>query len=147
MVSLLVHCLQEWIVSLWLINWKLHCLEWKTCSFVLKFSRQNAENSILRALKFPTFLTFLRLTRPDPPPPVQKETNGPFFIQSVTLFKPENRILRFLLKPLETFIQNEHYQLLCLLKGPTDGNAMYSDVSNVFASCFTEKISRIFNRL
>ena len=36
------------------------------------------------------------------------------FIQSVTLFKPENRTLPFLLKPLETFIQNEHYQLLCL---------------------------------
>lgn len=47
----------------------------------------------------------------------------------------------------ETFIQNERYQLVSLLKSLSDRNVPQSDVSNVFASCFTEKISRIFNRL
>ena len=32
---------------LWLINWKLHFVEWKTRSFVLKFSSQKAANCIL----------------------------------------------------------------------------------------------------
>ena len=40
---------------MWLINWKLHFLEWKTHSFVLKFSPQNAENHIFRALTFQNF--------------------------------------------------------------------------------------------
>ena len=35
--------------------WKPHFLEWKTRSSVLKFSPQNTENRIFRALKFQIF--------------------------------------------------------------------------------------------
>ena len=59
----------------------------KTRSFVLKFSPQKAENRIFRALKFQNFLGRNAL-RPFPPPFLEKGTNGPLLIQSVTLFKP-----------------------------------------------------------
>ena len=58
----------------------------KTRSFVLKFSPQKAENLIFRALKFKNFLG-RSVLRPFPPP-LEKGTNGPLLIQSVTLFKP-----------------------------------------------------------
>ena len=71
---------------MWLVTWKLHFVEWKTHSFVLKFSPQNAENRIFRTLKFQNFLgqNVLR----SPLPPLEKGTNSPLLIQSVTLSKP-----------------------------------------------------------
>ena len=54
---------------MWLINWKLHFLKWKTCSFVLKFIPQNAENRILELWNFKIFQA---RTCPDPLPPPRK---------------------------------------------------------------------------
>ena len=68
-----------------LINCKLHFLQWKRRSFVLKFSPENAENRILRLWNFKIFWG---RTHADPLPPKKKGTNGPLLIQSVTLFKP-----------------------------------------------------------
>ena len=71
---------------MWLITWKLHFLEWKKCSFVLKFSPQITETCILGLWNFKIFWG---RTRPDPlPPPYKKGTDSALFIQSVTLFKP-----------------------------------------------------------
>ena len=84
LVFIIVHCSYELIV--WLINWKLHFLEWKTRSFVLKFSPQNTENHIFRTWNFKIFRGGMHLDWPHPPP--RRGDQQPLVTQSVTLSEP-----------------------------------------------------------
>ena len=60
----------------------------KNTLFCLKFSPQDAENSILGLWRFKIFWRRTRTDNLLPPSPLDKGTNGLLLIQSVTPFKP-----------------------------------------------------------
>ena len=82
---------------MWLINWKLHFLEWKTRTFVLKFSPQITETCILGLWNFKIFWG---RTHPGPLPPLYKKGDQQRLVDTVSYSIQTCWLLQLLLKPL-----------------------------------------------
>ena len=89
---------------MWLINWKLHFLQWKTHSLVLKFGPQNAENRILGL----EISQFSGAQHAQSPPSPKKEDKRPL-VDTVGYSTQTRWLLQILLKPLGTKARRKKY--------------------------------------